>query len=144
MGIRQEKLEYVVTDESHEHDNTQWLDAQKARVKKGAPGREGRHGGDQESKAMNNAVFLNSLPPGMDHADAEFSDIRQQDLSRGNLGNGDQYTTDVTRDSLAHGYSKKPLSSTDAALSEKGGFYSEIEVDGKTGFLERRNVMDRN
>jgi hypothetical protein len=131
--VIQEKLQYTVRDESHEDSRHSWASAESARATKGNPEVKG---------ARNTSLFLNSLPPGMDHADAEFSDIREQHLSRGNLGNGDQFTT--TRDSLERGYSKKPLSPTDAELAETGGFYDEVTVDGKTGFLERRNCMDRN
>jgi hypothetical protein len=122
-----------------------WASDRSARTKKGTPGREGRPGGDRESKSMNNAVLYNSLPGGSDITDQEMADIRRQELSRGGLGNGDQYTTDVTTESLRTGFARKNLSPTDDFRKGEGqnGFYEDITVGDVTGYVERGNVLDR-
>lgn len=125
----QEKLQYTVTDESGDDAFSGWASHKSARKTKGTPS-----GVDAQ---------FNHLPPGMRNTSQENADIREQKISRGNLGQGDQFTADVSAESLRAGFSKKPLSPTDGALAESGGFYDEISVDGKTGFLERRNVLDR-
>jgi hypothetical protein len=134
MKIQQERLQYTVSDESHEHDAHSWASDESARTQKGNP---------ESVNGQNTNVFLNSLPPGMDHSDQQFADIRQQELSRGNLGHGDQFTTDVTERSLRQGWDRKQLSLTDDQHGD-AGFYDEVTIEGKTGFLERRNVADRN
>jgi hypothetical protein len=143
--FNQEKHE-VRSDPNRNDEQSGWASDRSARTKKGTPGREGRHGGDHESKSMNNAVLYNSLPSGTDITDQEMADIRRQELSTGNLGTSDQFTTDVTAESLRTGFSRKPLSPTDDFRKGEGGddFYADVEVGGTTGFLERQNVLDRN
>jgi hypothetical protein len=88
---------------------------------------------------------LNDLPPGMDIDSQNLADIPSQPMSMGNLGNGDQVTTDVTEESLRMGYDRKKLLATDDAYTREhnDSFYDEPVVDGETGFIERNNMLDR-
>lgn len=88
---------------------------------------------------------LNDLPPGMNIESQNLADISSQPMSSGNLGNGDQITTDVTLESLHKGYDRKKLLSTDDEYTRQhnDAFYDEPIVDGDTGFLERNNMLDR-
>jgi hypothetical protein len=135
--IVQEKWQ-IVSERNDAEDSTAgaWVNSDSARVKKGAPGRNGV--GTSKSA---NAYFFNSLPPGMDITDQEISDIREEKISRGNRGNGDQFTTDVDEQSLRQGFSRKSQPSTDGV--ETSPFFTEVEVDGVEGYLERGNVTDR-
>jgi hypothetical protein len=121
-----------------------WVTDAEARTKKGNPGREGAAGGDGDSRFVNNAVFLQSLPPGMDIEDQEVCDIRKMEFG-GSLGSGTQATDDVTAQSLRAGYSRKKMSGTDDMYSNEhvDVFYTDAEVDGLTGFVERGNLLDR-
>lgn len=142
MKIVQEKCQTTSrVGDSSDSDNPHggWVDDRAARVKKGLPGREGRHGGDPTSRSMDNAVFYNSLPPGMDVDDQETIDSRQQPLVT--PGRTD-FTVDSTAEDLARGFSKKRMLSTDEPQAGRV-FYDEVTVDGKTGFLERNNTLDR-
>ena len=142
MPIDQEKGEVRLPFNDNEDRVTRWADARSARVKKGNPGREGRPGGDPESTSMNNSAFFQSTPPGSDVADQETSDQRGQPFG-GPMGCGSQFTNDLTPQSIRQGFSRKHMSPTDD--NEDGEpFYSEAKVDGKVGYLEKGNVLDRN
>ncbi len=138
--IVQEKfqVEFGLTEEAP----GPWVSDQSARVKKGVPGREGRAWGDPSSKAMNNAVFYNGLPPGSDGEDQELSDQRHIPLVMGGQ-------TDVSHDwnpeSVANGFSRRPMRPTDDMYTREhnDAFYDEVTVDGHTGFIERNNMLDR-
>jgi hypothetical protein len=134
-----EKFEYELPPEPEELHS--WADSKSARVKKGTPGREGRSGGDPQSKQMDNAVFYNTLPPGMDIEDQEIGDIRVQDVAL--AGSTDVSKKLVSAKSLAKGFTRLEMSPTDDNSQHGAGFYDEVEVDGSTGFVEKMNVMDR-
>jgi hypothetical protein len=144
MGIVTEKFQISETPNENEDEIKGWVSDRSARVKKGTPGREGRHHGDWDSKAMNNAVCYNGLPPGSDVSDQEMADIRVQDFE-GPMGCGSQVTNDLTHESLKRGYHPKKMLGTDDQFSNEHVdlFYSDVTVDGVTGFLERANVLDR-
>lgn len=143
MGIVQEKnqLEFLARGEDNADAN--WVMDRKARVKKGAPGREGKHGGDSESKAMNNAAFYHSLPPGSDIEDQEMTDIRKM---RQVVGGTDDVTDNPSGNDFVKGYVDVSMKPTDDMYTNEhvDAFYGEGKSDGKVGFLERNNVLDRN
>lgn len=143
--IVQEKFQVDYAQNRNDDADSGWKSDKSARAKKGTPGREGRPGGDPGSRVMNNAVFYTSLPPGADLEDQEMTDQRQMALSSGNLGNGEQVTTDVTGRSLRTGYDRKRLLGTDDQYTNEhnDSFYWDATVDGVTGFLERNNMLDR-
>jgi hypothetical protein len=143
MSIEQEKSEVRLNFNDNEEVHT-WASSRSARTKKGTPGREGRRGGDWESKAMDNNVFYNSLPPGSDNTDQEMADIRKQDIT-GPMGNGSQFTNDLTLESVRKGFSRKHMSATAEYQSgeRRSRFYDEASVDGKIGYLEKQNLLDR-
>lgn len=144
MRIIQEKMQAVskpVTSEVNE-----WVEARTVRVKKGAPGREGRHGGDPTSRQMNNAAHFGSLPPGMDLEDQELTDQRTfRHSTNGNMGDGGDVTQELTPKVLVDGFSIKRMSPTDDDYTNEHAdvFYMEVTVDGVTGYLERGNTLDR-
>lgn len=140
MGIVQEKFQ-VTVPQSGDGDHG-WVSDKSARVKKSLPGREGRAGGDHASKAMNNALFVHSLPPGMDIEDQELTDIRKQQTHL--AGEGD-VSGDTNRSALRKGFTRRDMRPTDDEFSRQhnDAFYDECSVDGVTGYLERNNVLDR-
>lgn len=150
--IVQEKFQVNYPDKKSKAESQQgWITDQQARAKKGTPGREGRPGGDEASKPMNNNRFYQSLPPGMDIADQELADIRRMSgmSVSGNNPTGDA-TGDVTDHevnarSLRTGFDRKKLLSTDDEYTREhnDAFYDEVDVDGNVGFIERNNMLDR-
>jgi hypothetical protein len=144
--IVQEKFQVDYPQQHNDDAESGWKSDKSARVKKGTPGREGLPGGDWPSKWMDNSVFYESLPPGADLEHQEMMDGRVQPLSRGNLGTGDQVTTDVTLQSLRTGYDRKKLLSTDDMYTREhnDAFYDVVKTDdGEEAFLERNNMLDR-
>jgi hypothetical protein len=143
MGkIVQEKFQVNYKDVSE--DNT-WVSDKSARVKKGAPGREGLPGGDHNNKFMNNAVFFNSLPGGTDIEDQEMTDQRHFYMSiNGNMAQGrnagDLTNNELTAQSLREGFSKKKLLQTDDEYTRE---HNDPFYDDVGGFIERNNMLDR-
>lgn len=139
--IVQEKFQ-VRPAQPHSEEEAGWVSQKAPNVKKDIRGRVGRAGGDQASKAMNNAEFVQSLPPGQDLEDQEFTDQRQFKISMGG-------TTDVSKDynetAVKQGFTRKKLATTDDEYTGEHAdiFYGEITVDGDTGFVERANLLDR-
>lgn len=141
MGIVQEKsqLEFLPTSDDN---GNEWVSEKSARVKKGVPGREGRQGWDWDSKSINNSVMYNSLPPGSDVRDAEMADIRQM---RTVTAGTDDVTDNPKGQDFVKGFVDIAMKGTDDMYTNEhvDMFYSEATVDGKTGFLERANYLDR-
>lgn len=88
---------------------------------------------------------LNDLPPGSNIERQNLADIDPQPMSSGNMGNGDQVTTDVTPESARTGFDRKSLRPTDDMYTREhhDAFYDSIVVDGVEGFVERNNTLDR-
>ena len=144
--VVQEKFQVTFPDyNSKAEDEHGWLTDMEARAKKGLPGREGQAGGDSDSRFMNDAVFYNSLPPGMDIEDQEFVDIRKMGVNvSGNMpvpyAEGDLTNHEVNKLSLRNGFDKKDLLSTDDAYTRE---HNDAFYDDVGGFCERNNYMDR-
>jgi hypothetical protein len=148
--IVQEKFQVNMPQQRNDDAQGGWITDAQARAKKNTPGREGRAGGDSDSRFMDNAVFYNSLPPGMDIEDQEMCDIRRMGLSiNGNMpegeATGDVTNREVNATSLRTGFSHKKLLSTDDEYTREhnDAFYDVVEVDGVEGFIERNNMLDR-
>lgn len=144
MGIVQEKFQVNNPQNRNDDSESGWKSDKSARVKKGLPGREGRAGGDPASQHMDNAVFYNGLPPGMDLEDQECIDSRNMPYG-GSLGSGTQVTDDVTAMSLRQGFDRKSLRPTDDMYTREhnDAFYDSVTVDGVEGYVERNNMLDR-
>lgn len=142
MGIVQEKFQIEYGQNKNDDSHSGWVTDKSARTKKNIPGREGRSGGDQESKAMNNSLFTNSLPPGMNIPDQEYSDIRKMKLV---MSGESDVSEDYNSESVKYGFTKRQMRPTDDLYTNEhcDMFYSEMTVDGETGFLERGNTLDR-
>ena len=145
--VVQEKFQVTFPDynSSNEEDNQGWCTDMEARAKKGTPGREGKAGGDPDSRFTNNALMLNGLPPGMDIEDQEFSDIRMMGINvSGNMANGyaqgDVTNNEVHAISLRKGFDRKALLSTDDAYTRE---HNDAFYDDVGGFVERNNYLDR-
>jgi hypothetical protein len=145
-NIVQEKFQvtYEDYDSRNEEDVQGWVTDAEARAKKNTPGREGRPGGDVNSRYMDNAVFYTTLPPGMDIEDQEMCDIRKMgvNLSGGYptaLATGDR-TQDINPESLRKGFDKKKLLQTDDAYTRE---HNDAFYDDVGGFVERNNMLDR-
>jgi hypothetical protein len=148
--IVQEKFQVNMPQQRNDDARSGWITDAEARAKKNTPGREGRPGGDSDSRFMDNAVFYNTLPPGMDIEDQEMCDIRRMGLSiNGNMpegeATGDVTNAEVNATSLRKGFSHKKLLSTDDEYTREhnDAFYDVVEVDGVEGFIERNNMLDR-
>lgn len=147
MKIVQEKFQVNMPQEKPEQNT--WTSDMAARAKKGTPGREGRTGGDRDSRYMNNARFYGGLPPGEDIEDQELADIRKMGISvNGNMpldgATGDR-TQELDAGVLRKGFSRKKLLSTDDEYTREhnDAFYDVVDVDGNEGFIERNNMLDR-
>jgi hypothetical protein len=144
--IVQEKFQVNYPDKQSNAENQHgWLTDMEARAKKGTPGREGAPGGDHMSKFMNNAMFVHSLPPGMDIEDQEFSDIRKMGISiAGNMpseyATGDLTNHEINATSLRTGFDKKKLLQTDDEYTRE---HNDAFYDDVGGFVERNNYCDR-
>lgn len=142
MGIVQEKFQQEFLPPDEDNANAEWIMDRKARVKKGVPGREGNHGGDWGSKSMDNAVCYNTLPPGSDIDDQEMCDARVQ---RTVVAGTDDVTDNPKGNDFIKGYVDVQMSPTDDMYTNEhvDAFYGEGKSDGKVGFLERNNMLDR-
>jgi hypothetical protein len=142
MGIMQEKFQINLPSNGNDNASSGWVSDKSARVKKNIPGREGRAGGDFESKRMNNATFFNSLPPGSNIIDQEMADIRKMELV---MSGESDVSMDYNMGAVKKGYTKRQMSPTDDMYTNEhnDAFYGECIVDGETGFLERNNMLDR-
>jgi hypothetical protein len=144
--IVQEKFQVNYPDKQSNAENQHgWLTDMEARAKKSSPGREGAAGGDHLSRFMNNALFLNSLPPGMDIEDQEYNDIRKMGISiAGNMpseyATGDLTNNEVNAMSLRTGFDKKKLLQTDDEYTRE---HNDAFYDDVGGFVERNNYCDR-
>jgi hypothetical protein len=141
MGIVQEKFQ-VRPAQNRNDEVGGWVTDKSARVKKGLPGREGRPGGDWESKPMNNALFVNSLPPGTDMEDQELTDQRVFPMRMSSEGD---VTPDYSQKAMTKGYTPHKCCPTDDQYTNEhtDAFYDSIKVDGVEGFVERNNMLDR-
>jgi hypothetical protein len=141
MGIVQEKFQ-VTQPQNHNDEERGWATDKSARVKKGLPGREGRKGGDPESKPMNNAVMFNSTPPGMDIEDQELTDQRVFPMRMASEGD---VTPDYSQKAMKTGFTAHKCCPTDDQYSNEhtDAFYDSVKVDGVEGFVERNNMLDR-
>lgn len=143
--VVQEKFQVNYPRKQEVATGESWATDKSARAKKMQPGREGRPGGDSDSRFMNNAVFFNSLPPGMDIEDQEVTDQRKFNHSlAGNFAEGhnagDLTNAELTAESLRKGFSKKRLLQTDDEYTRE---HNDAFYDDVGGFVERNNMLDR-
>lgn len=145
-NIVQEKFQvtYPDYDSVNEEDVQGWVTDQEARAKKNMPGREGRPGGDVNSRYMTNQAFFTTLPPGMDIEDQEVTDVRQMGLNLSGgyptrLARGDR-TQDLNPTALRVGFDKKKLLQTDDEYTRE---HNDAFYDDVGGFIERNNMLDR-
>ena len=146
--VVQEKFQVTFPKDynSKAEDDHGWLTDYDSRTKKGMPGRESiKAKDDGPSRFMNNAVFFNTLPPGMDIEDQEVVDIRKMGLSiNGNMpsrfATGDLTNKEVNAQSLRVGFDKKKLLQTDDEYTRE---HNDAFYDDVGGFVERNNYLDR-
>lgn len=145
--IVQEKFQvtYPDYDSSNEEDHQGWVTDIEGRAKKGMPGREGRPGGDYDSRYLNNTLFVNTLPPGMDIEDQEICDIRKMGINvAGNFptehAQGDLTNDELHPMSLRKGFDRKQLLQTDDVYTRE---HNDAFYDDVGGFCERNNYLDR-
>ena len=151
--IVQEKFQLTFPDydSKNEEDVQGWCTDMEARAKKYARGREGMAGGDTNSRFTNNALFVNTLPPGMDIETQELADIREMGINiAGNfptaLAQGDVTNWEVHPVSLRKGFDRKKMLNTDDVYYHEHNdpFYVNIETeDGEQSYVERNNMLDR-
>jgi hypothetical protein len=141
-GILQEKFQVDYPQEGNDDAHSGWKSDKSARDKKQAPGREGRSGGDVASRYMNNDVFFQGLPPGMDIEDQEITD---QHPFKTVMGGASDVSRDWNAEAVKKGFKRLPMRATDDEYTKahQDAFYDEMEVDGDIGFAERNNMLDR-
>jgi hypothetical protein len=137
--IVQEKFQVNAPANPNDDAHSGWVSDKSARDNNGLITRCPELGRYQKRGAR-----LNMLPPGMNIADQEITDIHDQPMA-GALGSGTQVTDDVTVRSLKEGFDRKPLRPTDDQYTREhnDAFYDTVEVDGVEGFVERNNMLDR-
>jgi hypothetical protein len=142
MSIVQEKFQTTEPYNRNDDSNSGWVTDKSVRVKKGTPGREGRSGGDWESKTMNNALFLASTPPGTDIEDQELTDQRRFPMRMASEGD---VTPDYSAKAMKTGFTAHRCCPTDDEYTNAhtDAFYDSVKVDGVEGFVERNNMLDR-
>lgn len=121
--VVQEKFEVRYAQSGSDDAHSEWVSDKSARVKKGTP--EG------------NAVFFNTLPPGMDIEDQEVSDIRQQPTV---LSGTSDVSMDTSSAVLKSGYTKREMRPTDDMYTRE---HNDAFYDDVGGFCERNNYLDR-
>ena len=141
-GILQEKFQVDNPQNPNDDAQSGWIPDRAARVKKNTPGREGAPGGDSDSRFINNAVFYNGLPPGMDIEDQEMTDQRKFGMV---MGGESDVSKDWNQEAVRTGFTRKKMNATDDEYTKAhvDAFYDEINVDGDIGFAERNNMLDR-
>jgi hypothetical protein len=145
-NVVQEKFQvtYPDYDSENEEDVQSWVPDSNARAKKMMPGREGRAGGDVNSRYGNNVAMFTTLPPGMDIEDQEVTDQRRMGINTSGgyptrLAAGDR-TQDLNPTCLRKGFDKKKLLQTDDAYTRE---HNDAFYDDVGGFVERNNMLDR-
>lgn len=140
-SVCQEKFQVEYPEVSYSYGNL-WASDKSARRKHGTPGREGLPGGDYMSRYMDNDVFYNTLPPGMEIEDQEL--IYQPWMPTVTAGETD-VSHDMNPEAARNGYTRKKMRPTDDLWTNEhvDAFYGDITVDGLTGFIERNNMLDR-
>ena len=134
MKVVQEKFEhhYPLKPEA-DHS---WATAASARTRKGL---QTRH---ESGKYESFGSGLNRLPPGMVIESQEVCDINPM---RTVTAGTDDVTDNPQGKDFVKGYVPLRLRPTDDMWTSEheDAFYSEVTVDGVTGFLEKNNVLDR-
>ena len=145
--VVQEKFQVTFPDydSKNEEDVQGWCTDMEARAKKYARGREGMAGGDSNSRFTNNALFVNTLPPGMDIETQELADIREMGINiAGNftttLAQGDVTNGELHPMSLRKGFDRKELLQTDDVYTRE---HNDAFYDDVGGFCERNNYLYR-
>jgi hypothetical protein len=136
-GIIQEKFQYDYPGNANDDSHGGWVSDKSARVKKGAPGREGRAGGDPATQKMNNAVFYGSLPPGMDIEDQEMTDQRVMKMT---MSGESDVSQDWNAGAIKNGFTKREMRPTDDQYTRE---HDDAFYDDVGGFVERNNMLDR-
>lgn len=140
-SVCQEKFQ-VVYPEANDDDGNQWVSDKSARRKHGTPGREGLPGGDYASRYMNDNVFYNTLPPGMEIEDQE---LMYQPWMPTVMSGESDVSYDMNPEAARNGYTRRKMRPTDDMYSREhnDAFYDSVVVDGVEGFIERNNMLDR-
>jgi len=145
--VVQEKFQvtYPDYDSRNEEEVQGWVTDQQARAKKMMPGREGRPGGDYDSRYAMNAMFTNTLPPGTDIEDQEICDTRAMGFTlAGNMpvapAVGDVTNQELHPMALRKGFDRKTLLATDDMYTRE---HNDAFYDDVGGFCERNNYCDR-
>ena len=88
----------------------------------------------------------NRMPPGMFVDNQPQADIRRMSNAHSNLAGSSDESNSVNAAMLHKGYQRQNMLGTDDLYNNEHTeeFYGEATVEGKTGFLERNNYLDRN
>lgn len=145
-GLLQEKFQ--VTAERPKREDREWTSFESQRVTHAIPERSIDTSDAKKRNTLGgidariDTPMSNQMPPGMG--------MRNQNPVPGHRmpysAAGESDVSDMVSRSMAKGYTRIPMRGTDDLYTNEHveEFYGEATVDGKTGFLERNNYLDRN
>lgn len=101
-----------------------------------------KHGSARTKKGLNAPRGTTPTPPGMNIANQVRTDQNAMPLV---MSGESDVTKDNNPESRRQGFTRLEMRATDDEYSNAhaDAFYDEMSVDGKVGFVERNNVLDR-
>jgi hypothetical protein len=130
----QEKFQTILPPQPFEDDGTEWVDRESAR-RTYEPGQ--RHQNNANAEEVADGKF-NEMPVNMDNKN-------QNPLLRQIAGCTD-FSYDTTPESFTEGYRRHPMKGSDDQefMEHMDHFYgTAVDEQGKEGFVERNNYLDR-
>lgn len=135
----QEKFQTILPPAPNEDDGTEWKSFESQRH----TGQAGLvHVNNQTSEQEVEGKF-NLIPPGMDINDQYRVEINNMPLS---MSGESDVSADTNLESFDKGFTRRAMNGTDDLYTGEhiDHFYGEaVDEDGKTGFAERNNYLDR-
>ena len=139
MSGLQEKFQVILPPAPNEDDGTEWKTFESQRN----TGEAGQvHVNNQFADEEVDGKF-NLIPPGMDINDQVRAEINNMPL---NMAGSSDVSADTNLQAFDKGFTRRPMNGTDDLYTGEhvDQFYGEaIDEDGKVGFCERNNYLDR-
>jgi hypothetical protein len=147
-GLLQEKFQRTVDIPPRNDDGNRWVTQDSQRRVFVHPNSRITH---ERVGAGSDADFdtpvTNRLPPGMFISNQDISpDVAVGQVRDGGLAGSTDVSNSVDAAMLKKGFQRQHLEPSDEMYTNEHTeeFYGDATVDGKTGFLERNNYLDRN
>lgn len=139
MSGLQEKFQVILPPAPNEDDGTEWKTFESQRQTFEA----GQVHINNQSAEQETDVKYNAMPPGMDINDQ--SRFNPNNMPLGMAGSTDA-SADTNLQAFDKGFTRRPMNGTDDQYTGEhvDHFYGEVvDEDGKVGFCERNNYLDR-